>query len=108
MVEISIAEDFTRYPGGRYRRHGRGSGEEFRDDFLLPLLRVGEHVTVNLDGTSGYPASFVEEAFGGLVRAGIPLTSLKDQLLLQAKDPIYQVYVEQAWQYMHDAKPEAG
>lgn len=105
---ISIAGNFTKYPGGRYRRHGRGSGEEFRDDYLLPHLKKGEMVVVSFDGTSGYPASFVEEAFGGLVRAGLSLDFLKNNLTLNAQDQTYQVYIDQAWQYMRDANVQVG
>lgn len=66
---IDIGNDFSRYPGGRYRRNGRYSGEEFRDELLKPALREAESVVVVLDNTIGYGSSFLEEAFGGLVRA---------------------------------------
>lgn len=60
-------------PGPRYRSQGEGSGEEFRDDHLLPAfdeaVKCGEPLTVNMDGARyGYPTSFLEEAFGGLAR----------------------------------------
>lgn len=67
---ISIANDFTRYPGGRYRTDGKFSGERFREDLLIPAVSQGE-VVIQLDGTAGYGSSFLEEAFGGLARAGI-------------------------------------
>jgi len=64
--------DFTTTPGARYRVDGDFSGEEFRDDFLLPAFRTASDtdmiVTVDLDGTHGYATSFLEETFGGLVR----------------------------------------
>jgi hypothetical protein len=103
MREISIARDFTKFPGGRYRKHGEGSGEEFREDFLVPAIAAGGSVTIDFQGTFGYPASFIEEAFGGLVRAGFALATLKRQLVLQTADPKYQVYVDQAWQYIGEA-----
>lgn len=68
-VTISVAKDFTRFPSGRYVRNGETSGEAFRQKFLEPHLRDGQHVEVELDGTVGYGSSFLEEAFGGLVRA---------------------------------------
>ncbi len=67
MTVINIAKDFTRYPGGRYMRMSKNSGEEFRDLLLLPAIKRGP-VTVELDGVRGYGSSFLEEAFGGLVR----------------------------------------
>jgi hypothetical protein len=65
---IEIANDFSRYPCGRYRDDGEFSAERFRDDLIVPALRAHGAVTVNLDGTLGLAASFLEEAFGGLTR----------------------------------------
>jgi hypothetical protein len=31
-------------------------------------LKTDDTITINLDGTEGYPTSFLEEAFGGLAR----------------------------------------
>lgn len=66
--------DFTTLPGPRYIVEGPFSGELFRDQRLDPAFRVAfEHqikLEVNLDGMQfGYPASFLEESFGGLTRA---------------------------------------
>lgn len=73
MVQINIAEEFTRLPGPRFREEGENSGEEFRERFLRPrfdeAVAKGEPLVVMLDGsTFGYPTSFLEEAFGGLAR----------------------------------------
>lgn len=70
MTKINVARDFTRWPAGRYRADGPFSGEVFRDDILVPALAKAEVVEVELDGTRGYGSSFLEEAFGGLVRLG--------------------------------------
>ena len=69
-IEIKIA-DFTRTPGARYIEDGPFSGQEFRRKELEPLFQNKEDSTkiwVYLDGTKGYPSSFLEEAFGGLAR----------------------------------------
>lgn len=66
--------DFTRYPGGRFRTDGPGSGEAFRDEHLVPALRRAladnAKLMVFLDGVAGLPPGFLEEAFGGLARLG--------------------------------------
>lgn len=69
-MEINIAKDFTDAPGGRYESDGKFSGQEFRLKYLEPALKKenNEEITINLDGTFGFPTSFLEEAFGGLVR----------------------------------------
>lgn len=74
MKIINIRENFSRYPAGRYRADGPYNGEKFREEFLIPALSEaidkGEKVKVELDGVRGYNSSFLEEAFGGLVRSG--------------------------------------
>lgn len=65
---IDIASDFSKYPAGRYRSDGKHSGEVFREDFLYPALVDSRMVELCLDGAMGYGSSFLEEAFGGLVR----------------------------------------
>lgn len=70
-MKYKISEEFTDTPSGRYRRLGPYSGEEFRDDILINLLnklKEGEKLILDLDGVYGYPPSFFEEVFGGLVR----------------------------------------
>lgn len=78
MKKIQIATDFSRHPAGRNVTDGPKSGEHFRQQFLEPLFKNGEHqIVLELDGTRGYGSSFLEEAFGGLVRCGLS----KDQIL---------------------------
>lgn len=72
MIQIKISSDFTNKPGGRYISEGPYSGEEFRKKLLLPAydkaLNSNEKLRVDLDGCYGFATSFLEEAFGGLVR----------------------------------------
>lgn len=69
---IKIAQDFSDTPGGRYINEGEHSGEAFRDEVLMPkymeAVKSGKRLIVNLDGCYGLATSFLEEAFGGLVR----------------------------------------
>lgn len=71
MTTIKIATDFSDTPGARVRSDGPFSGEEFREDMLMPLFEDGSDngkILIDLDGAEGYPSSFLEEAFGGLAR----------------------------------------
>lgn len=80
MITIRVL-DFTEFPGPRHEKIGKFSGERFRDEVLLENIKkysISE-ISIDLDGTAGYGSSFLEEAFGGLVRTGIPY---KDVLLL--------------------------
>ncbi|EGR1040972.1 STAS-like domain-containing protein [Vibrio cholerae] len=67
MKTIRIADRYP-CPGPRYKRLGPASGQEFRESWLSKELRRSSELTVDLDGTVGYGSSFLEEAFGGLIR----------------------------------------
>lgn len=108
---IKIAESFSRYPGGRYREDGDFSGEEFRETVLVPALkdaRAARHrVLVELDGAAGYPSSFLEEAFGGLVREG-HFTSAELKSLLEIRaGALFESYKVLADRYIQNAKLKA-
>ena len=64
---INIA-NFSVYPGGRDDDDGPYNGTRFRTEFLLPAFQKNTPIIVNFDGTRGYGSSFLEEAFGGLIR----------------------------------------
>ena len=69
-VTINVRDDFSPYPGSRKEEASLFSGEAFRNECLLPALDIAKRVTVELDGTQGYGSSWLEEAFGGVVRDG--------------------------------------
>jgi hypothetical protein len=105
-LELSIARDFSRTPGSRYAKEGDHSGEQFRTEVLCPLVRKAveakTELGVDLDGTAGYGTSFLEEAFGGLVREeGIPATVLHKTLRLKSLEEDY--LIADIWSYIDDA-----
>ena len=104
MQTVNVARDFSRFPAGRYKRNGDTSGEGFRERFLETPLKSGQPITVQLDGTIGYGSSFLEEAFGGVVRSlRIKPESLRMLLKLDSSDP---VLVEEIQGYIDDAAKE--
>ena len=70
MLTLNVAKDFSAFPAGRFYDDGKFSGERFREEFLRKFIDQPETVEIHLDGTEGYGSSFLEEAFGGLVRMG--------------------------------------
>lgn len=101
---IKVAEDFSKYPAGRFQSDGEWSGERFRDQVLTPALRGTERVTVVLDGAEGYGSSFLEEAFGGLVRKGLfSSRDLHERLVILSRREGYMIEI---WDYIDNAKPE--
>ena len=106
MKTISIANDFTKYPGGRYRKHGKGSGEEFREEYLVPNIEKQEQITIVLDGTAGYSSSFLEEAFGGLVRRGYG-RELLHRLLVFKAGGAFKTYETMIWNFVDATKSQS-
>ncbi|MFQ2015575.1 MULTISPECIES: STAS-like domain-containing protein [Aeromonas] len=65
---INIVRDFSKSPYGRYPSDGEWNGEFFRKNLLVPALKNYEKVVVDLTGYNRYGRSFIDEAFGGLIR----------------------------------------
>jgi hypothetical protein len=96
--EINIALDFSRTPGPRFIDQGPFSGEKFRKDFLEKTINLYSKVVVNLDGTAGYGSSFLDEAFGGLIRHRIIKKEdlLKKLEIISTEDESYKIEVNEA------------
>lgn len=86
MITINIARDFSKYPAGRFVKDGPFSGEHFRKKFLEPNIEKQDKIIIELDGARGYGSSFLEEAFGGLVRKGFTSNTLKKKIEIQASN----------------------
>lgn len=103
MSQIILAKQFSRYPAGRYVVDGPFSGELFRKKFLSPALREKQHISIDLDGARGYGSSFLEEAFGGLVREGYSAQEIRDYVDLISSDISL---LAEIWEYVSDAERE--
>ena len=98
---ISIARDFSATPGGRFFEDGPFSGQRFREELLLPALISENQVEVDFSGAEGFGSSFLEEAFGGVVRSKkISSEALLKKLILLPKSSSYvsecKSYIENA------------
>jgi STAS-like domain of unknown function (DUF4325) len=102
---LSIAKDFSATPGGRYRHQGPNSGEQFLEEVLLPRFEEAERANkilmVDLDGGFGYASSFLEEAFGGLVRKKKSVAAVEHLLRFVSKEEPYQI--RDIHRYMQEA-----
>lgn len=100
---INIAKDYSESPSGRHPVDGEYNGETFRDYLLIPALQEADRVCVEIDGPLGYPSSFSEEAFGGLIRAGVKLEDVKKKLKIIFKHEKYKLYHDNIWRYIESA-----
>ncbi|WP_034106657.1 STAS-like domain-containing protein [Pseudomonas lurida] len=106
MAKISIPLDFSRYPAGRYRTDSPYSAEDFRERLLAPSLKKNDVVEVDFDGSMGYSSSFLEEAFGGLIRKEkFSKELLHKKLRLHYKEDPY--LIEEIWEYIDEAGEHA-
>ncbi len=104
MKTINVAADFSAYPAGRFLDDGPFSGEAFREKHLLPALKDDEHVSINLDGGEGFGSSFLEEAFGGLVRKQyFSKDNLHKRLKIETEDNALR---NEVWFYIDNAELE--
>lgn len=65
-VRIHIA-DWTRFPGGRFKKDGDFSGEKFREEFLEKEVVEGTDFEIDFNGIFTVDWSFLDEALGHYV-----------------------------------------
>lgn len=106
-MTILYVKDFSTTPGARYRHLGKASGEEFRDDVLVPALERDKSLIVNLDGVRGYGSSFLDEAFGGLVRLN-KFTAEELKSFITNIQSTNQNWLDEVAVYMDDAINSKG
>lgn len=104
-MQLSIAHEYSKSPAGRYPKDGPFNGERFREELLIPKLdaaiSAGAKLVVNFADADSYSSSFLEEAFGGVVREGrFSNDQLKKYLELVTTDPAYDFWVIDAQDYM--------
>lgn len=71
-MKIVVSKDFSATPGGRWKKLGPNSGEEFYESILSvkfkEAINKNEILDIDLDGVIGYPSSFIDQSFGSLSR----------------------------------------
>lgn len=104
---INLAEDFSPYPAGRDHADGPFNGARFRDEILRPRLADaiarGQTLVVSLDGVKSFGSSFLEEAFGGLVRIGVSKKDVIRYLHVRATGDSSQRYLDAIKRYVSQA-----
>jgi hypothetical protein len=105
--QICIA-DFSRYPSGRDANDGSFNGEAFRSRILLPAVKSAiaqnSNIRISLAGVMSFGSSFLEEAFGGLVRKeGIPKDKLRKVMTIDPGDPKFSRYSKAILRYINEA-----
>lgn len=85
---INIAKDFSESPGGRSKKVGEFSAEEFLEKYLQQIkdaILENKKVELELDGTEGYRSSFLEEVFGKLSLT-LGKDKIKDDIIIGTRN----------------------
>lgn len=106
-MRIDIVKEFTDTPGGRTIKEGEYSGELFRDSLLIPrylsAVQNNEILEICFDGAFGYPPSFLDESFGGMVKKLKKKNILKNICIISNDDLSIERRINQ---YVSDAEKE--
>lgn len=96
--------DFSKFPGGRFKRFGTHSGEEFRESVLLKALQSSdEKLEIDLSEIFTYQPSFLDEAFAGLIKLGIiSADEFKRKFTFKA-DRANKPYIDMIMRYVNEA-----
>lgn len=72
MIKLCVRTEFSTTPGGRWKKLGPNSGEEFYESLLEVKFKeacnMDDELLIDLDGAIGYPSSFIDQSFGKLAR----------------------------------------
>lgn len=108
-IHISIS-DFSSYPVGRFPKDGPYNGQTFRDTILIPNVRTAiderKRLVVSLKDVWSLGSSFLEEAFGGLIRVHkIDKNALLSILEIDEGVPENKIYSSAIFRHIQNAQP---
>lgn len=105
---IYVANDFYPRPSGRYLKDGQYTGEAFRNRVLIPRLQKiqssgqDEPLVIDFSDVTMAGSSFLEEAFGGLVRTKLFSKDFLNKVLI-IKSPRRPVINDRIELYIKEA-----
>ena len=106
-MRIVLANLYGPFLGARFREDGEASGQEFREDYILPALHKladGQRLVINIDATSP-SASFLEECFGGLIRVeGLERDLILAKIVIEAESEAAQEFKKLAMTFIDEAE----
>lgn len=110
-IMIKLA-DFSKFPSGRDDNDGDFNGEKYRNKVLVPAIeeakKSGKQIVLSIEGVLNFGSSFLEEAFGGLVRKGIATRKDLDKILqITPNNDRYSRYRSVILKHIEEAKAES-
>jgi len=85
MIQYNFVKQFTKYPGPRFIRLGKHSGEEFRENVLRPIFKSEDIIDIDATGVLSFSPSFLDEAFSPLAEE-YGLDTFKEKIKFHSQD----------------------
>lgn len=102
VEQYNVASEFSPFPAGRNVSDGPYSGEGFRNGVLVPIIVSKKRTALILDEVEGFGSSFLEEAFGGLIReCNFSSDDIEAYIEMRTTD---ELLLEEIRQYIKDAQ----
>ena len=103
-MELWIGRDFSRLAYTRYRKNGAESGEEFREERLVPALTraIGERTTLTVVIDVSCSGAFLHEAFSKLLAHGFSRRQVQEHLATIAEQAHLECYSILAMRYLQE------
>lgn len=108
-ILYDVGNEFHHRPMGRKKTDGEFSGEVFRDKVLFPFFneitdrKINKILVLDFNSVSMAGSSFLEEAFGGLVRAGINKKVILKHLEILVDVELKELIEDRIYQYIDRA-----
>ena len=103
-ITINVAKEFYPRPLGRIPEDGEYNGTLFKDSILIPAIKNNRTVVVDFHGVAMAGSSFLEEAFGGIIRERIITKKDFSSRIIILTDR--QVILDRIKKYVSDAEPK--
>lgn len=108
-ILYDVGNKFHHRPMGRKKTDGEFSGEVFREKILYPFFselstqKSNKVLVLDFNNVSMAGSSFLEEAFGGLVRAGIKKDLIISHLEILVDIELKELIEDRIYQYIKRA-----
>lgn len=107
IIHIDVGQDYHDFPAGRDESDSP-NGEKFRLEYLEPKLKENVYIEINFNNIYACTPSFLEEAFGGLIRAGFTKRAINKFIsFVEPTEVKYKEYIWAAKKYIDEASKKA-
>ena len=105
MTDYNFVNEFTKYPGPRFIRLGKNSGEQFREKVLRPIFESDDNIDIDATGVMSFGPSFLDEAFSPLAKEyGLDKFKKKIKFHSDNDSKLYEKMMSYVLRYLEEYK----